>query len=132
MYKIKLTILIIINTPIRANIHQFSFIALKILSSSGVISAVSTPADGLLATLPYTHLQVIDQPFATTTRNAAGMFWNFQGDITLSPDQDFWVDTTTAAEVQLNFPRQQLFFGFSKINIGHVTAYFVAELAIED
>ena len=72
-------------------------------SSSGTISAVSTPSSGLLATLPYTHLKVIDQPFASTTRNAAGLFWSFIGNISLSPDTDFWVDTTTAPDIQLNF-----------------------------
>lgn len=72
-------------------------------SSSGTISAVSTPGNGLLATLPYTHLSVIDQPSATTTRNAAGLFWSFIGNISLSPDTDMWVDTTTAPDIQLNF-----------------------------
>ncbi len=72
-------------------------------SSTGVISAVSIPANGKYATLPYQHNKVIDQPFATTTRNAAGLFWNFLGNVALAPDQDFWVDTTTAADVQINF-----------------------------
>lgn len=72
-------------------------------SSSGTISAVSTPQNGKYATLPYQHREVITQPFATTTRNAAGVYWNFLGNVTLSPDQDFWLDTTTPADVQINF-----------------------------
>ena len=72
-------------------------------SSSGTISAVSTPVDGKYATIQYSHRKVISQPFASTSRNAAGLFWNFLGEITLSPDNDFWVDTTTAADVQINF-----------------------------
>ena len=72
-------------------------------SSSGTISAVSTPSDGLFATIQYSHNKVIEQPYASTSRNAAGLFWNFLGDITLSPDNDFWIDQTTAADVQINF-----------------------------
>ena len=72
-------------------------------SSSGIISAVSTPSDGKYATIQYSHNKVITQPYASTTRNAAGLFWNFLGEIALSPDNDFWVDTTTAADVQINF-----------------------------
>lgn len=72
-------------------------------SSSGVISAVDTPSDGKYATIQYSHNKVIEQPYATTSRNAAGLFWNFMGEVTLSPDNDFWVDTTTAADVQINF-----------------------------
>ena len=72
-------------------------------SSTGTISVVSTPDDGLYATLVYSHRKVIEQPYASTTRNAAGLFWSFRGDITLSPDNDFWLDTTTAADVQINF-----------------------------
>lgn len=72
-------------------------------TSSGTITAVSTPSNGLLATLPYTHLKIIEQPFASTTRNAAGLFWSFIGNITLSPDTDFWQDTTTIPDIQLNF-----------------------------
>ena len=72
-------------------------------SSSGTISAVTIPSDGKYATIQYSHNKVIEQPYASTTRNAAGLFWSFLGEITLSPDNDFWVDTTTAADVQINF-----------------------------
>lgn len=71
--------------------------------NSGTISAVSTIPNGKGVTLPYSHDIVSEQPFATTTRNLAGLFWNFAGRVTLSPDTDFWVDTTTAADVQINF-----------------------------
>ena len=72
-------------------------------SSSGTISAVSVPSNGKYATIQYSHNKVIEQPYASTTRNATGLFWSFLGEITLSPDNDFWVDTTTAADVQINF-----------------------------
>jgi hypothetical protein len=72
-------------------------------TSSGTISAVSTPGNGKYLSVPYTHEKVIQQSFATTSRVAAGLFWNFLGNITLSPDQDYWVDTTVAPEVQVNF-----------------------------
>ena len=72
-------------------------------TSSGTISATSVPTDGKLATIVYSHDKVIEQPFATTTRNAAGLFWSFLGQITLSPDNDYWLDTTTSPDVQINF-----------------------------
>jgi hypothetical protein len=72
-------------------------------SASGTISAVSVPANGKYATLPYQHRKIISQPYGTTARNAAGLYWNFLGDVKLSPDQDFWFDATTPADVQINF-----------------------------
>ena len=72
-------------------------------SSSGTISAVQLTNNGVYATPTYSHQQAISQPFASTSRNAAGLFWNFLGEITLSPDSDFWVDTVTAPDVQINF-----------------------------
>ena len=72
-------------------------------SSSGVISAVSTPGQGKLLSKPYEHFQLITQPNAAVTRNAAGLFWNFVGKVTLNPETDYWVDTVTAPDVQANF-----------------------------
>ena len=71
-------------------------------TSSGVISAVYTPPDGKLASINYAHKQVINQPYASTTRNAAGLFWSFMGQVTLSPDTDFWTDTVKAPDLVIN------------------------------
>jgi len=67
------------------------------------ISTVSTPSAGQLVTLPYTHSRLINQKYASSTRNAAGLFYNWAGKITLSPDSDYWTDTTNRPDVQLNF-----------------------------
>ena len=64
--------------------------------SSGLtasISSVSARPDGFLVTLDYTHDLIIDNFVASGTRNAAGAFWSWQGSLTLTPDQDFWIDT---------------------------------------
>jgi hypothetical protein len=71
-------------------------------TSSGVISAVYTPPDGKLASIDYAHKRVINQPYASTTRNAAGLFWSFMGQVTLSPDTDFWTDTVQAPDLVIN------------------------------
>ena len=71
-------------------------------TSSGTITEVYTPADGKLASINYAHKRVITQPYASTTRNAAGLFWSFMGQITLSPDTDFWTDTVQAPDLVIN------------------------------
>lgn len=71
--------------------------------ATSVISSVSTPTDGKLITLPYTHDVLIDQDAASDTRNLAGLFWNFAGEVTLDPANDYWVDTVVAPEVQVDF-----------------------------
>jgi hypothetical protein len=58
------------------------------------ISAVKamTSADNLV-TLPYSHKVLVQQPYATTTRNAAGGSWKYKGTMILTPDSDYWCDT---------------------------------------
>jgi len=71
-------------------------------SSSGTISEVYVPPVGKLASITYAHRKVIRQPYASTTRNAAGLFWKFLGQITLSPNSDFWCETVRAPDLVIN------------------------------
>ena len=48
---------------------------------------------GPLITLPYTHEPLIRQPYSSTTKNAAGLFYKFMGELYLNPESDFWTDT---------------------------------------
>jgi hypothetical protein len=70
----------------------------SITSSDGggtlTISAVKamTEADNLV-TLPYSHKVLVQQPYATTTRNTAGGSWKYKGTMILTPDSDYWCDT---------------------------------------
>jgi hypothetical protein len=72
-------------------------------SSTGTISSVYTPGTGKLISPKYAHKKVIEQKYASTSRNAAGLFWNFLAKVTLNPDHDFWVDTVHAPDLQVNF-----------------------------
>ena len=72
-------------------------------SATSTVSAVTTPNAGKLIMLPWTHEELIDQPFATDTRNIAGLSFSFQGVITLTPDNDFFKDVTTAPSVNIDF-----------------------------
>jgi len=71
--------------------------------SSGTISAVYLPPEGKVASPAFSHKKVIEQKYATTTRNATGLFWNFLAKVSLFPDHDFWVDTVNAPDLQVNF-----------------------------
>jgi hypothetical protein len=71
-------------------------------SSSGTISAVYTPPAGKLASITYAHRKVINQKYASTTRNAAGLFWKFLGQITLTPNSDYWCETVQAPDLVIN------------------------------
>ena len=75
-------------------------------SANQTVSAVQTVGNGKAVTLPYTHSQFASQPFGTTTRNAAGLFYNWVGDVTLNPSSDYWIDTTRNPDVQVNFDLQ--------------------------
>jgi len=72
-------------------------------SVTRAVSSVSAEAEGNLIMLPWTHEQIVEQPFATDTRNTVGLAWSFHGHMTLSPDTDYWVDTVTRPEIQLDF-----------------------------
>lgn len=66
------------------------------------IVQVVTPGEGELITLPYKHIKIIEQPYASTTRNPAGLLLNYKGVMTITPDQDIWVDTTSQPDVAVN------------------------------
>lgn len=70
--------------------------------SAIVISSVTGTTPGDLVTLPYTHKVLVNQPFATTTRNCIGTFYNYVGEIELTPESDYWCDTTTRPEINMN------------------------------
>jgi len=70
--------------------------------ASGTISEVVATTPGELLTLPYSHKVLVDQPYATTTRNCAGTFWSFRGQLELSPDSDYWYDTQERPDVNIN------------------------------
>lgn len=71
--------------------------------TANTIASVTTTVPGRVMTLPYSHDLVLSQKYATSTRNTAGVFWSFKGNITLSPRDDYWVDTVTQPELQVNF-----------------------------
>ncbi len=70
---------------------------------SSNVSSVSLPSAGKLVMLPWYHDTVINQPFATDTRNLAGLYYSYKGVITLNPETDYWNDTTTTPSVQIDF-----------------------------
>jgi hypothetical protein len=65
--------------------------------------ASGTTKTGSLITLPYTEDKLISQPFASDNRNLAGLFYSFNGVVQLNPETDYWIDTTTSPDVQINF-----------------------------
>jgi hypothetical protein len=62
-----------------------------------------TTRKGSLVMLPYTDDKLISQPFASDNRNLAGLFYSFNGVVELNPETDYWIDTTTSPDVQINF-----------------------------
>ena len=52
-------------------------------------------------TKTYVEALYCDQPYAVTTRNAAGAFYNYIGDMLLTPNNDYWVDTTRLPSIQI-------------------------------
>jgi hypothetical protein len=66
------------------------------------ITSVVPSVNGSLLTLPWTNYLAIQQPYATETRNAAGLEWDWVGNVTLYPPSDYWVDTNQSADVVLN------------------------------
>ena len=72
-------------------------------SATSPVSTVSKSSAGKLIMLPWTHDATIDQPFATDTRNVAGLNFNFKGVLTLNPSTDYWNDTVEAPSVTVDF-----------------------------
>ena len=79
--------------------------AATITSSDGgsrTISSVAAIAPGKLVTLPYTHKVLVQQPYATTTRNCVGTFFGYKGFLTLNPDSDYWCDTVQGPDTNIS------------------------------
>lgn len=64
-------------------------------------SSTNLTKTGNILTLPYSEVEFINQPFATNTRNAAGVYYKFKGIMELSPDGDTWTDTQTLPDLQI-------------------------------
>lgn len=91
---------------IEAATGNFVAAASVVGSTSGrtaTISSTITTTVGDLLTLPYTHVVLVSQPYATTTRNMTSSNYNWAGAMVLNPSEDYWVDTVTAPAVQINF-----------------------------
>jgi hypothetical protein len=82
-----------------------NFAASATITSNAVnatISSVAVTAPGDIVTLPYSHKVLVQQPYATTTRNAAGTSYSWKGVLKLDPDNDYWYDTTAKPEINVN------------------------------
>ena len=71
-------------------------------TESATILSVSATTPGKLVTLPYSHKVLVQQPYATTTRNCAGAIWNFVGTLTLLPNNDYWCDTVKGPDTNIS------------------------------
>jgi hypothetical protein len=83
-----------------------NFVASATVTSSDgggtlTISAVQTQSPGLLVTLPYSHKILVNQPYASTTRNGSGASYSYRGTITLTPDSDYWCDTVQGPDTNI-------------------------------
>lgn len=77
-------------------IFDLDDVKLDYFSGTNVVNA-----NGIIL-LNYTETPFAAQPYATTNRNTASQFWKFVGQVTLTPPQDFWTDTTQSPDVQVN------------------------------
>jgi len=75
--------------------------------SSATISSVTRTTPGDLVTLPYTHRTLVEQPYATTTRNCAGTYYKWAGTLILTPDNDYWCDTLLKPDLNINVNSNQ-------------------------
>lgn len=71
-------------------------ISMQVASLSGLVQT------GNIISLPYTHVEYTAQPSATTTRNAAGLFFKYIGELFLNPPDDYWVDTNVLPDLVIN------------------------------
>lgn len=70
-------------------------------ATSANVSSVTTTEPGKLVTLPYSHKVLVQQGYATTTRNCAGSIWSFVGDLALIPNSDYWCDTVQGPDTNI-------------------------------
>jgi len=61
--------------------------------SYNLVSNTNTQITENMITLPYTETVLVEQPYATTTRNIETSVFRFIGSILLNPETDVWVDT---------------------------------------
>jgi len=78
-----------------------TFAVSQTVNGGSTITAIQNIAEGVYATLPYTHDLLIEQTNATRTRNLTGLAYTWYGDVTLSPDQDFWIDTVRLPDLNI-------------------------------
>lgn len=71
-------------------------------AATGTITGFQLPVSGPVFTLPYRHVVFAQQPFATTTRNAAGLEWSWMGQLDLVPNEDVWTDTSYAPNINVS------------------------------
>lgn len=71
-------------------------------SATAPITGVQKQVPGDLITMIYSHRPFITQKYASSTRNAAGLFWKWVGNVILDPDNDYWTDTVQLPDVQVN------------------------------
>jgi len=100
------------STIVRLYLHNangnFSATTVKTNGSSKtstltVLGRVQTPTSGELLTLPYTTDIYIDQPYASKLINPVGeLSFNWIGNLTLIPEADHHVDTTTQPDTQFD------------------------------
>jgi hypothetical protein len=70
---------------------------------TATITEIRRPEPGPLITLDYLHSDLIQQQVASTAfRISDAEFFDFIGELTLTPDGDQWVDTTTKPDLQVN------------------------------
>lgn len=70
-------------------------------SKTSTISTIQEAGTGALLTLPFTNQIYIDQPYASKIINPVGeLSFNWVGNLSLNPEGDHWVDTTTTPDTQ--------------------------------
>ena len=67
------------------------------------LSGTNVTRTGDIVTLSYYEIPFITQTAVTTTRNTERTTWRFVGQVTLTPDQDVWVDTSYAPDMSVTF-----------------------------
>jgi hypothetical protein len=67
------------------------------------LSGTNVARNGDIVTLSYSEVPFITQTAVTTTRNTERTTWRFVGQVTLTPDQDVWVDTQYAPDMSVTF-----------------------------
>lgn len=70
---------------------------------------------GETAVLNHTEEAVVDQPYATNTRNATTNFWKFRGTALITPNSDTAVDTVRAPDFNLSVDLATPFSEFTEL-----------------